>query len=106
MAKICGFVRPRHFVKPVSVTRIAGRYLTHQRGLPRLPLPPLQQTCERYITALEPIIDAGELKQTKELVEEFQKKGGVGERLQKGLEKRACNTENWVNTKGTKIYKL
>ncbi|KAM6895269.1 carnitine O-acetyltransferase-like [Xenentodon cancila] len=97
MAKTCGFVRPRHFAKLVSATRIAGRYLTHQRGLPTLPVPPLQQTCERYITALEPIIDTDELKQTKELVKEFQKKGGVGERLQRGLEKRARNTENWLS---------
>ncbi|XP_071321571.1 carnitine O-acetyltransferase [Trachinotus anak] len=97
MAKPCGLMKPNHLVKPVSATRVAGRYLTHQQGLPRLPVPPLQQTCERYIMALEPIVEADELKYTKELVQEFQKAGGVGERLQKSLEKRARNTENWLS---------
>ncbi|KAG7221228.1 hypothetical protein INR49_017445 [Caranx melampygus] len=97
MAKPCGLPKPNHLVKPVSATRVAGRYLTHQQGLPCLPIPPLQQTCERYITALEPIVEVEELKHTKELVQEFKKAGGVGERLQKGLEKRAANTENWLS---------
>lgn len=96
MAKPCGVMKPCHLVKPVSATRVSGRYLTHQKGLPSLPVPPLQQTCERYITALEPIIEAEELQHTKELVDEFQKAGGIGERLQRGLEKRALSTENWV----------
>ena len=98
MTKPCGLMKPCHLVKPVSATRVSGRYLTHQNGLPSLPVPPLQQTCERYISALEPIIEAEELKHTKELVDEFQKAGGVGERLQRGLEKRASNSENWVSS--------
>lgn len=97
MAKPCSLVKTNHLVKPVSATRVAGRYLTHQQGLPCLPVPPLQQTCERYITALEPIVEVDELKHTKELVQEFQKSGGVGEKLQKGLEERAKSTENWVS---------
>lgn len=105
MAKPCGLVKPCHLVKPVSATRVSGRYLTHQKGLPTLPVPPLQQTCERYITALEPIVDADELQHTKELVDEFKKPGSVGKRLQAALEKRACNTENWVSSAGNSGWK-
>ncbi|XP_035523487.1 carnitine O-acetyltransferase [Morone saxatilis] len=97
MAKPCGLMKPCHLVKPVSATRVSGRYLTHQKGLPGLPVPPLQQTCERYIGALEPIVEVDELKHTNELVDEFQKAGGIGERLQRGLEKRASNAENWLS---------
>lgn len=97
MGKPCGLIKPCHLVKPVSATRVSGRYLTHQKGLPTLPVPPLQQTCERYITALEPILEAEELQHTKELVEDFSKVGGVGRSLQSSLEQRAHKSENWVN---------
>lgn len=88
MVKPCRLVRP--------VTQIPERSLVHQEGLPKLPVPPLRQTCERYLAALEPIVSEEELEHTRKLVEEFLK-GGVGERLQKGLERRARKTDNWVD---------
>ncbi|KAM4634516.1 carnitine O-acetyltransferase [Polymixia lowei] len=96
MVKV-GMVKPCGLVRPVSATRIAGRYLAHQEGLPSLPVPPLQQTCEHYLAVLEPIVETEKLGHTKELVKEFQKPGGLGERLQKGLERRARKTENWLS---------
>lgn len=88
-------VKTSGLVRPVAVTRVAGRYLAHQESLPKLPVPPLQQTCERYLAALEPIVEEEDLQHTRQLLEEFQH-GGVGERLQKGLERRAKKMENWV----------
>lgn len=89
-------MKPSSLVKPVSVTKLIGRYLAHQEGLPKLPVPPLQQTCERYLAVLEPIISEEEMVHTRELMAEFLRPGGVGERLQKSLERRARKTENWV----------
>ncbi|XP_003974549.2 carnitine O-acetyltransferase [Takifugu rubripes] len=89
-----GAVKPRLLVRPV--TQIPERSLVHQEGLPKLPVPPLKQTCEGYLAALEPIVSAEELDHTRQLVGEFLN-GGVGERLQKGLERRARKTENWLS---------
>uniref|UniRef100_A0A3B3YHZ8 Choline/carnitine acyltransferase domain-containing protein n=1 Tax=Poecilia mexicana TaxID=48701 RepID=A0A3B3YHZ8_9TELE len=39
-----------------AVKQISERSFVHQEGLPKLPVPPLKQTCERYLAALEPIL--------------------------------------------------
>ncbi|KAF6729922.1 Carnitine O-acetyltransferase [Oryzias melastigma] len=79
-----------------AVTQIPERSFVHQEGLPKLPVPPLKQTCERYLSMLEPIVSEEELEHTRQLVQEFLK-GGVGERLQKELERRARKTDNWLS---------
>ncbi|KAM4576640.1 carnitine O-acetyltransferase-like [Odontesthes bonariensis] len=89
-----GFASPCRLLRPV--TQIPERSLVHQDNLPKLPVPPLKQTCERYLASLEPIVSEEELEHTRQLVEEFLK-GGVGERLQKGLERQARKTENWLS---------
>ncbi|KAG7275677.1 hypothetical protein CRUP_028838, partial [Coryphaenoides rupestris] len=88
--------QPSCLVKPVVTHHIPERCVVHQEGLPRLPVPPLRQTCERYLAMLEPIVSVDELEHTRRLVAEFLQ-GGVGERLQKSLERRARKTENWLS---------
>ncbi|RVE68437.1 hypothetical protein OJAV_G00092400 [Oryzias javanicus] len=87
-------VNPRRLLR--AVTQIPERSFVHQEGLPKLPVPPLKQTCERYLAILEPIVSEEELEHTRQLVQEFLK-GGVGERLQKELERRARKTDNWLS---------
>ncbi|XP_062844831.1 carnitine O-acetyltransferase isoform X2 [Trichomycterus rosablanca] len=99
-------VKPSCLVKPVSLNWIPGRYLAHQESLPKLPVPPLNQTCDRYLAALEPIVGAEDLNHTRQLVEEFQLPGGVGERLQKSLEHRASKLENWLSDWWLKVAYL
>lgn len=70
-----------------------------QEGLPKLPVPPLRQTCQTYLECLKPLVSTEELGHTQLLVDEFLT-GGVGDRLQKGLERRARKTDNWVQTQG------
>ncbi|XP_059483056.1 carnitine O-acetyltransferase-like isoform X2 [Neocloeon triangulifer] len=62
--------------------------------LPRLPVPPLKTTLERYLRSVKPFVDEKEFKVTQALAEKFS--GGVGEKLQKLLEDRAKKTENWL----------
>uniref|UniRef100_A0A8C7BFX4 Carnitine O-acetyltransferase n=1 Tax=Neovison vison TaxID=452646 RepID=A0A8C7BFX4_NEOVI len=90
-------VKPLSFLKPSSLVKVSGRFKAHQDSLPRLPVPALHQSLDRYLKALQPIVSEEEWTQTKQLVEEFQAAGGVGERLQKGLERRARKTENWLS---------
>lgn len=88
---------PTRLSRPVVVVQIRDHSLAHQDGLPKLPVPPLRQTCERYLAALEPLVSEEEMAHTRQLMAEFLSSGGVGERLQKGLERRARKTENWVH---------
>ncbi|MFT7817561.1 carnitine O-acetyltransferase-like [Arapaima gigas] len=88
---------PCSFVRPVSASKVPGRYVAHQESLPKLPVPALQQTCERYLAMLEPLVSEQELDHTRKLMVDFLRPGGVGDRLQKGLERRASKTENWLS---------
>ncbi|XP_032274200.1 carnitine O-acetyltransferase isoform X3 [Phoca vitulina] len=90
-------VKPLGFLRPSSLMNVSSRFKAHQDSLPRLPVPALHQSLDRYLKALQPIVSEEEWAQTKQLVEEFQTAGGVGERLQKGLERRARKTENWLS---------
>ena len=64
--------------------------------LPSLPVPPLEQTMTKYINTLEPILFDSEYAQTKRVVADFMKPGGIGEQLQKKLEQKASKSNNWL----------
>jgi carnitine O-acetyltransferase len=76
-----------------------GRTLRFQESLPRLPVPTLQETAERYLKSVHPIVTPKEYENTKAAVEEFIKPGGVGEALQQKLLARAQKpeTKNWLS---------
>lgn len=63
-----------------------------QESLPKLPLPKLSDTCDRYIEMVTPLLSETELEQTLAAVREFQQGSGV--ELQKQLEMidRSTNT--------------
>ncbi|KAM3608473.1 uncharacterized protein V6R79_026216 [Siganus canaliculatus] len=89
-------VKNSQLLKMLSATVVARRNLCQRDRLPSLPVPSLQRTCELYLDIVAPVVETHELRRTRELVEEFQRPGGIGERLQRGLEQKACNTENWL----------
>lgn len=49
-----------------------------QDSLPRLPIPELDKTCDRYISALKPLIDESKLQNTVNIVEKFKNGEGKG----------------------------
>uniref|UniRef100_T1IJQ1 Choline/carnitine acyltransferase domain-containing protein n=1 Tax=Strigamia maritima TaxID=126957 RepID=T1IJQ1_STRMM len=65
--------------------------------LPRLPVPTLQQTFQKYLKTIKPVISENEYAQTEKLVRDFTGTGSLGEKLQFLLEERAKNTENWLS---------
>lgn len=72
--------------------------LRFQESLPRLVVPTLQETADRYIKSVHPLISASEIEATKSAVTEFLRPGGVGEALQNKLLARAAdpNVKSWI----------
>ncbi|XP_052388389.1 carnitine O-acetyltransferase [Carassius gibelio] len=69
----------------------------HSSSVPPQPVPPLPQTLQRYLTALEPLLPPDELEHTRRIVQKFGCPGGLGERLQRELVNRAKHSHNWIS---------
>ncbi|WVR04283.1 hypothetical protein IAU60_001283 [Kwoniella sp. DSM 27419] len=63
--------------------------------LPKLPIPPLKDSLDRYLRALEGLQTAEEHARTKEVVEEFMQ-GGEGAKWQARLEEYAREKESYI----------
>ncbi|KAH9599373.1 Choline/carnitine acyltransferase domain [Trypanosoma melophagium] len=70
----------------------------HQRRLPRLPIPPLQETCEEFLKSVEAIASPVEYVVVSKLVDEFKASGGVGEKLDALLHEwdERCGQPSWL----------
>ncbi|CUS10290.1 unnamed protein product [Tuber aestivum] len=77
----------------------AGPMLRFQKFLPKLPVPTLQETADRYLKSLKPLLTEQELQNTKTAVAEFIREGGVGQQLQDKLLAKAQNphVNNWLS---------
>nr|XP_002190953.4 choline O-acetyltransferase [Taeniopygia guttata] len=67
-----------------------------EREVPKLPVPPLQQTLHMYLQCMKHLVSEEQFKKTKAIVEKFGIAGGLGESLQQMLEERSEKTINWV----------
>ncbi|TNN13752.1 Choline O-acetyltransferase [Schistosoma japonicum] len=66
------------------------------KPLPRLPVPDLHNTLDRYLRLIAPVVSKEDFERTKQLVEEFGKPDGEGEKLQNLLKEYAKTKVNWV----------
>jgi len=66
----------------------------HQGQLPKLPIPPLEDTCRRYLASLKGLQDEREHENTKRAVEVFLH--GEGPRIQEMLIDYAKNKDRYV----------
>ncbi|GAB0192371.1 choline O-acetyltransferase [Grus japonensis] len=67
-----------------------------ETAVPKLPVPPLQQTLGMYLKCTKHLVPEEQFRKTKVIVEQFGIAGGLGESLQQILEERREKTTNWV----------
>ena len=64
--------------------------------LPKLPVPELSSSLEKYLRCIKPIISEASYKYTESVVAEFAKPNGIGHKLQDILLQKANQVDNWV----------
>ncbi|GAM84639.1 hypothetical protein ANO11243_026380 [Dothideomycetidae sp. 11243] len=75
-----------------------GKMLRYEDSLPRLPVPTLEETAQRYLKSVRPLISPKEFENTSKAVSDFIAPGQFGEELQKRLvaHREEPNTKNWI----------
>jgi carnitine O-acetyltransferase len=75
----------------------AGPMLRYEASLPRLPVPPLEQTCARYLESVKPHLTDSEFSKTSEVVKSFLS-SPLSRDLQERLKLRESDTSirNWL----------
>ncbi|XP_064397263.1 carnitine O-palmitoyltransferase 1, liver isoform-like isoform X2 [Halichondria panicea] len=80
------------------VTMLTGPFKpmlnSYQKALPRLPVPPLKDTCQRYLDSVRPLLDDEQYTEMVGLVEEF--KSGPGKKMQRYLVLKSWWASNYV----------
>ncbi|KAG8199407.1 hypothetical protein JTE90_000275 [Oedothorax gibbosus] len=72
-------------------------FQTHQQSLPRLPVPPLHPSLEKYLLSVRPLLTEEEYNNTVKVVKDFGAPNGLGSQLHALLKERAKVTENWLD---------
>ncbi|CAJ0917889.1 unnamed protein product, partial [Mesorhabditis belari] len=68
----------------------------HQKFLPKLPVPDLDATLDKYLKSAFVELSADEQKETKRVVEEF-RKSPIAQQLQQALQQRAKQEDSWLD---------
>ncbi|KAJ3313799.1 hypothetical protein HDU76_002555 [Blyttiomyces sp. JEL0837] len=75
----------------------------NQGSIPRLPIPPLEQTVAKYLESCKPLLNEAEMTRTRQAVETFTNPDGLGPVLQQRLHELEKTAENswlediWLN---------
>ncbi|KAJ3080120.1 hypothetical protein HK102_003282 [Quaeritorhiza haematococci] len=80
-------------------TSSTPKTFSNQSILPRLPIPNLEETANRYLRSVKPLLTAEAYAETERKVKDFVRPGGLGEELQKRLIEHDKNEpENWLDS--------
>ena len=76
-----------------------GPMLRYENSLPKLPVPSLAETAAKYLKSVRALLPPDEFAHTENAVREFVKPGGIGEKLQTKLVRRAQDPDckNWLS---------
>lgn len=82
----------------LPVDTSVGHMLRYQKAMPKLPVPPLSATLDKYLRSVRPLLSDADYSKTEAVVEEFRAPGGPGEKLQERLLAKAQDpkTVNWL----------
>ncbi|XP_058527383.1 choline O-acetyltransferase isoform X2 [Ochotona princeps] len=70
---------------------------SEEEPLPKLPVPPLQQTLATYLKCMQHLVPQEQFRKSQAIVRRFGAPGGLGETLQQKLLERQQKTDNWVS---------
>ena len=91
---ISSILGKQQIMKPAH-KKVVGRMFSLQDSLPKLPVPALDATLQKYLKTVRPLVSDEDYKQTQQYVEEFRRDSGP--KLQKLLEERAEKEINWLS---------
>ncbi|XP_016056333.1 PREDICTED: choline O-acetyltransferase [Miniopterus natalensis] len=78
--------------------KMAAKTLSSEEAeMPKLPVPPLQQTLATYLRCMQHLVPREQFRRSQAIVQQFGAPGGLGETLQQKLLERQEKTANWVS---------
>ncbi|KAL0849138.1 hypothetical protein ABMA28_013487 [Loxostege sticticalis] len=96
--KLCGpkgfFLKPYASSFELSCHYASTNPAANVQNLPRLPVPKLSETLDKYLKTVRPHLNDEEFSQTTKLAKAFE--SGIGQKLQSLLESRAEKHLNWL----------
>ena len=69
----------------------------YQNDLPKLPVPKLQETLQKYLKSARVLVDEEQFAKTEAIVKEFGRSDGMGEQLYQYILDKANCSNNWIN---------
>ncbi|CAG8607451.1 18029_t:CDS:10 [Gigaspora rosea] len=95
--KIASLLQKRTIVTQMETNQ--QKTFSNQNNIPRLPIPTLKETAERYKKSLLPLLSTSDYNRAANAVDEFMKEGGFAEVLQKRLyDVDKSEKYNWIET--------
>lgn len=95
-----------HPITTVQKNLASSTITSNPDNLPHFPLPKLEDTLQKYLRSVKPLLSKEKYQKTIKAVEEFSKPNGSGARLQSLLKAKADNSENWLSDWWTKVAYL